>query len=69
VYPPDRAAERFAEIRAAHDLALDPRARARNALFGPPPLRDLDELLALLRQRLRSPAGARAWLDALQELS
>ena len=67
--PPDRDPERFAAIRSAYETALDPRAQARSLLFGPPPLRDLTELATLLRSRMRSPVGARAWLDVLQELS
>ena len=63
-HPPDRDPEVFERIRDAYRAASDPRWRARQRLFGPEPLGDLDELETLLRAEARQPAGPAAWLKA-----
>ena len=52
-YPPDRAAERFAEIRRAYEDLRDPIVRMRSRLFD---LSDdsIGEILSEVKRRLRS---------------
>ena len=66
-HPPDRDPEMFERVRDAYRAASDPLHAARWKLFGPPPLRDLDELVELLRRRGRPALGAEAWLAVLRE--
>jgi len=68
-HPPDRDPEAFGRVRAAYESVRDPRRLAAKRLFGPDPLSGLDELEALLRRPRRMPAGANAWLQALEEMS
>jgi len=68
-HPPDRDPDVFQAIRDAYDRLKDPRTLARERLFGPPPVRNLDELEAALGPFPRRPAGRKAWIEALRELT
>jgi curved DNA-binding protein CbpA len=65
-FSPDRAPERFAEIRAAYEQVRDPAARLEAQLFGPATGESLEGVAAALRARLRD---ARLPLDALLALA
>lgn len=52
-YPPDRAPERFAAIRAAYDAVRDPARRLEAQLFEEATTDTLDALAADVRARLR----------------
>lgn len=60
-------ASAVARIDAACALVLDPRACARDRLFGPRAFDDLDEAAAALRRLPRRPVGAVLWLEALRD--
>ena len=53
-FPPDRAPEKFAEIRAAFDELRDPVRRWEKRIFSLNSSDTLDTLAADLRERLRS---------------
>jgi len=57
----------LARLEAARTMLLDPRARARARLFGPPPFADLGEVADALTALPRRPAGAALWLEAIAE--
>jgi curved DNA-binding protein CbpA len=65
-FPPDRAPEKFAEIRAAFDAVRDPLARLERQLFRLAGEASLASLATELRVRLRS---ARLPVDALLALA
>jgi curved DNA-binding protein CbpA len=65
-FPPDRAAERFAEIRAAFDQLRDPLVRLERQVFTVETHDSFDALRADLTQRLRS---ARIPVEALLALA
>lgn len=65
-FPPDRAPERFAAIRAAYDEVRDPARRLEAQIFKPSTTDSLDTLAADLRARL---VAARLPLDALLALA
>jgi curved DNA-binding protein CbpA len=65
-FPPDRAPERFAAIRAAYDDVRDPARRLSTLLFEPGTSDSLDAIVADLRGRL---GAARLPLDALLSLA
>ena len=65
-FPPDRAPERFAEIRAAFDQLRDPVARLEKQLFSTDTMDSLDALATDLRNRLR---GSRLPMEALLALA
>lgn len=65
-HPPDRDPPGFARLNEAFEALRNPRARARERLFGPSPLSDLVELQDLLRASKRPPAGAALWLELIQ---
>lgn len=67
-FPPDRAPERFAAIRAAYDEVRDPVRRLRAQLFEVATGDSLDALAADLRARLREQL-ARPPLDVLLALA
>jgi curved DNA-binding protein CbpA len=52
-FPPDRAPERFAAVRAAYDQIRDPSRRLQTQLFRPETDDTLDAIAADLRARLR----------------
>lgn len=53
-FPPDRAPERFAEIRAAYDELRDPRVGLERKIFSLSTRDSLADLEAELRGRLKS---------------
>ena len=53
-YPPDRAPDRFAEIRRAYEKLRDPVLRVESKLFDLESSGTVADILADLRQRLRS---------------
>jgi curved DNA-binding protein CbpA len=53
-HPPDRAPERFAEVRRAYEQLRDPVVRMESKLFDLDSAGDLTAILADVRQRLRS---------------
>jgi curved DNA-binding protein CbpA len=54
-FPPDRAPERFAEVRAAYDALQDPAGRLESRLFDPSSRTDSLELIGEeLRRRLKT---------------
>ena len=53
-FPPDRAPERFTEIRAAYDQLRDPAARMEARLFDLQSSGTMAEILADVRRRLRA---------------
>jgi curved DNA-binding protein CbpA len=61
-FPPDRAPERFAEVRAAFDELRDPLARLEKQLFSTRTHDSFETLSADLRSRLST---ARIPVDAL----
>ena len=63
------AADEASRLRlaAAYAKLCDPRFRARDRLFGPPPLVDLAEIATALRGLPRKPAGAALWQEVLRE--
>ncbi len=65
-FPPDRAPDRFAEIRAAFDQLRDPVALLEKQLFSASTMDSLDALAADLRNRLR---GSHLPMDALLALA
>ena len=65
-FPPDRAPERFAAVRAAYDQVRDPARRLERQLFGTGTSDSLEALADDLRARLRE---ARVPLDALLALA
>ncbi|MEZ5962323.1 MAG: hypothetical protein R3F56_00625 [Planctomycetota bacterium] len=56
-----------ARVEAARARVSDPRACARERLFGPPPFSHLDEIAEALCRLPRRPVGAVLWLEALRE--
>ena len=67
-FPPDRAPERFAAIRAAYDEVRDPGRRLRSQLFEAATSDSLDAIATDLRARLRDRLE-RAPLDVLLALA
>jgi curved DNA-binding protein CbpA len=67
LHPPDRDPDAFERIRDAYRAASDPLARARERLFGPSPVADLDELDRCIADLGRKPAGAAAWLSVFDD--
>ena len=65
-FPPDRAPERFAAIRAAYDEVRDPARRLALQLFEPHQGDSLEAITADVRARL---AAARLPVDALLALA
>jgi len=65
-FPPDRAPERFATIRAAYDELRDPARRLEDRLFYSGTTDNLDALAVDLRKRLRDK---RIPLSVLLELA
>lgn len=65
-FPPDRAPERFAQIRAAYEELRDPLVRLERQLFSTSTEDSLATLAAELRERLRN---ARLPTDALLGLA
>jgi curved DNA-binding protein CbpA len=65
-FPPDRAPEKFAEIRAAFDAVRDPLARFERQLFSLHSDASLAGLAGEIRKRLRN---ARLSVDALLALA
>src|SRR3954463_982064 len=65
-FPPDRAPERFAAIRAAYDEVRDPARRLEAQVFETGTSDSLDAIVADLRARL---AAARLPLDVLLSLA
>ncbi len=53
-FPPDRAPERFASIRAAYDQLRDPAVRLRSLLFGVGKEDSIPGLIAEVQSHLRS---------------
>ncbi len=68
-FPPDRAPERFAAIRAAYDQIRDPSRRLQTQLFQPATDDTLDAIAADLRARLRQRTIPTSVLLALAEPS
>jgi curved DNA-binding protein CbpA len=66
-HPPEQDAALFARINEAYAKVKDPRARARERLFGPDPFDDLQELADALRASPRPAAGAALWSALLKE--
>ena len=66
-FPPDRAPERFAEIRAAYDELRDPVRRVAMQLFSTATDDSLDALAADLRARLLDARPTLAEILALAE--
>ena len=64
--PPESAPERFERIRDAYQMLRDPRARARQVLAGPDPVRPLPELLDELPE-INRHAGLAAWMAVIEE--
>jgi curved DNA-binding protein CbpA len=52
-FPPDRAPERFAEVRAAYDQVRDPARRLEAQIFGTSTADTIEAIAADLRARLR----------------
>lgn len=65
-FPPDRAPERFAQVRAAFDELRDPIERLQRQLFSLQTKDSLEALAADLRQRLQA---ARLGVDVLLALA
>jgi curved DNA-binding protein CbpA len=65
-FPPDRAPERFAQIRAAYDELRDPLVRLEKQVFSTATQDSLQTLTAELRERLKT---ARLPVDALLALA
>jgi curved DNA-binding protein CbpA len=65
-FPPDRAPERFAAIRAAYDEVRDPARRLDALIFEPGTSDTLDALVADIRTRLNA---ARLSVDVLLSLA
>ena len=65
-FPPDRAPERFAAIRAAYDEVRDPLRRLEAQLFSIETHDSIDALLMDLRARLRE---ARVPMETLLKLA
>lgn len=53
-YPPDRAPERFAEVRRAYEQLRDPVVRMESKLFDTESAGTVAEIITDVRQRLRS---------------
>ncbi len=66
-FPPDRAPERFAAIRAAYDEVRDPARRLEGQLFEIDTSDTLDAIAADLRARLVGTRPSRDVLLALAE--
>jgi curved DNA-binding protein CbpA len=66
-FPPDRAPERFAEIRAAFDELRNPIAQLGRRLFSLSTRDSLDELQTELRSRLKTAKMSTAALLSLAE--
>ena len=64
--PPDRDPEGFRRIRAAYEALRDTESRLAFRLFGPPPLANLDELLAAFPEERRY-IGPGPWLNVSRE--
>ncbi|MCA1686978.1 MAG: J domain-containing protein [Planctomycetia bacterium] len=67
-FPPDRAPERFAEVRAAYDRVRDPVRRLEAQIFDVGQGESLDAIAADLRARLRDHVR-RLPVDALLALA
>jgi curved DNA-binding protein CbpA len=67
-FPPDRAPERFAEIRAAYDEVRDPARRLHAQIFEVGTSETLETIAADLRARLRDRL-ARAPVNVLLSLA
>ncbi|MDR3638171.1 MAG: DnaJ domain-containing protein [Isosphaeraceae bacterium] len=65
-FPPDRAPERFAAVRAAYEEVRDPARRLETQLFSPGKEDSLEAIMAELRARL---AAARPTVDTLLALA
>jgi hypothetical protein len=68
-FPPDRAPERFAEIRAALDELRAPEVKLERCLFSLASTDSLEELRNELRARLRTAKLSTAALIALADAS
>src|SRR5215211_3588570 len=68
-FPPDRAPERFAAIRAAYDEVRDPLRRLEAQLFSLKTRDSIDSLLTDLRARLRDAPVPMETLLKLAETS
>ncbi|WP_425617838.1 J domain-containing protein [Anatilimnocola sp. NA78] len=66
-FPPDRAPQRFAEIRAAYDELRDPLVRLEKQIFSPVTQDSLSLLAADLRTRLKTSRLPVAALLSLAE--
>ena len=66
-FPPDRAPEKFAEIRAAYDALRDPIAQLERVLFSLDSHDSVDDLQTELRTRLKTAKLSTAALLALAE--
>ena len=53
-FPPDRAPERFASVRAAYDQLRDPAVRLRSLLFNVGKEDSIPAMIAEVRNQLRS---------------
>jgi curved DNA-binding protein CbpA len=53
-FPPDRAPERFAAVRAAYEQLRDPAVRLRSLLFAVGKDESIPAMMADVRQRLRT---------------
>jgi len=53
-FPPDRAAERFAAVRAAYEQLRDPAVRMRSLLFEAGGEESIPAMVADIRRRLRA---------------
>jgi len=67
-YPPDRHADRFAEIHKAYDQLCDPQKRLEARLFGVKTDDSMDAITAELRRRVRAARIPTETLLALAEL-
>jgi curved DNA-binding protein CbpA len=68
-FPPDRAPEKFAEIRAAYDELRNPIVQLERKLFYLPTQDSLDDLRAELRSRLKTAKIPVAKLLSLADAS
>jgi curved DNA-binding protein CbpA len=53
-FPPDRAPERFAEVRAAYEQLRDPAVRLRSLLFGVGKEDSVPAMIAEVHDRIRN---------------
>ena len=56
-FPPDRAAEQFASIRAAYEQLRDPAVRLRSLLFGVGKEDSIPGMIAEVHNQIRRPAS------------